>query len=181
MHAVPQANLQYSPRTLLSGGMARQNSLDPTTKPDSSVSVSCVGRAGAPEPNGAATEAAEGLPDTSSVLLAVGESFPPGKRLPLASPRFPVAARTRPGIVAEQALPSLGLLEGKDGICPCSWSTQPGWRQPHQCCGAPSPLTLHLSSPRDFALLLRGEPLLPVPQFPAAGSRQEEAVGPGER
>ncbi|XP_068554194.1 SH3 domain and tetratricopeptide repeat-containing protein 2 isoform X4 [Anas acuta] len=35
------------------------------------------GRVGAPEPNDAATEAAEGLPDTSSVLLAVGESFPP--------------------------------------------------------------------------------------------------------
>uniref|UniRef100_A0A8B9SV00 Uncharacterized protein n=1 Tax=Anas platyrhynchos TaxID=8839 RepID=A0A8B9SV00_ANAPL len=80
--------------------MIGQNSLDPTAKPDSSVSVSCVGRAGAPEPNDAATEAAEGLPDTSSVLLAVGESFPPGKRLPSASPRFPVAARTRPGIIS---------------------------------------------------------------------------------
>ncbi|XP_068815525.1 SH3 domain and tetratricopeptide repeat-containing protein 2 isoform X1 [Struthio camelus] len=35
------------------------------------------GNAGEPEPSDPATEAAEGLPDTSSVLLAVGEGFPP--------------------------------------------------------------------------------------------------------
>nr|XP_013795069.1 PREDICTED: SH3 domain and tetratricopeptide repeat-containing protein 2 isoform X2 [Apteryx mantelli mantelli] len=35
------------------------------------------GNAGEPEPTDPATEAAEGLPDNSSVLLAVGEGFPP--------------------------------------------------------------------------------------------------------
>ncbi|XP_055668472.1 SH3 domain and tetratricopeptide repeat-containing protein 2 isoform X2 [Falco peregrinus] len=35
------------------------------------------GKAGASEPNNCATKAAEGSPDTSLVLLAVGESFPP--------------------------------------------------------------------------------------------------------
>uniref|UniRef100_A0A663F345 SH3 domain and tetratricopeptide repeats 2 n=1 Tax=Aquila chrysaetos chrysaetos TaxID=223781 RepID=A0A663F345_AQUCH len=51
---------------------------------------SLLGKAGASEPSNPATEAAEGSPDTSLVLLAVREGFPPGKMLPLASPRFPV-------------------------------------------------------------------------------------------
>lgn len=47
-----------------------------------------VGKAGASEPSTPA-EAAEGSPDPSSVLLAAGEDFPPGKVLPSASPISP--------------------------------------------------------------------------------------------
>uniref|UniRef100_A0A8C3PXP2 SH3 domain and tetratricopeptide repeats 2 n=1 Tax=Chrysolophus pictus TaxID=9089 RepID=A0A8C3PXP2_CHRPC len=51
---------------------------------------SCVGKAGASEPSSPA-EAAEGSPDSSSVLLAAGEGFPPGKVLPSASPISPIS------------------------------------------------------------------------------------------
>uniref|UniRef100_A0A663MP63 SH3 domain and tetratricopeptide repeats 2 n=1 Tax=Athene cunicularia TaxID=194338 RepID=A0A663MP63_ATHCN len=47
------------------------------------------------EPSNPTMKAAEGLPDTSLVLLAVGEGFPPGKMLPLTSPRFLVSRSSR--------------------------------------------------------------------------------------
>nr|XP_047936344.1 SH3 domain and tetratricopeptide repeat-containing protein 2 isoform X2 [Anser cygnoides] len=70
------------------------------------------GRAGAPEPNGAATEAAEGLPDTSSVLLAVGESF-----LPEISLFFSVESRSSRCLnsqLQEAARKKLWALESDD-------------------------------------------------------------------
>ncbi|XP_047936345.2 SH3 domain and tetratricopeptide repeat-containing protein 2 isoform X3 [Anser cygnoides] len=70
------------------------------------------GRAGAPEPNGAATEAAEGLPDTPSVLLAVGESF-----LPEISLFFSVESRSSRCLnsqLQEAARKKLWALESDD-------------------------------------------------------------------
>lgn len=136
---------------------------------------SLLGKAGASEPSNPATEAAEGSPDTSLVLLAVREGFPPGKMLPLASPRFPVVGCSKayhcrqPTPCHPSSFSSL-LRKGDDGLglwC-LSIATRQGLEalvglaagtqvQRRQVCVAWSSfshLTLHISFSRDFALLL---------------------------
>ncbi|XP_071614992.1 SH3 domain and tetratricopeptide repeat-containing protein 2 isoform X6 [Heliangelus exortis] len=70
------------------------------------------GNSGASEPSDPTTEAAEGSPDTSSVLLAVGEGFPP--EIPLF---FSVESRSSRGLnsqLQEAARKKLWALESDD-------------------------------------------------------------------